>query len=240
MYIISKHKDYYDGVAGTTGIDKTIVYDRKIIEVDEKNYPKIFQKYNPITNEVASPFRKLSNVSVKKELRVVYEHIAPFIIGFCGKIYVGWKLHSVDKSKTYNGNKLITVITYDNDNVKKLVDHTYGSSNINDNLNYILTYDPIDIFRKHNIPVFVYDSDYKRYYVTKHYHNNPIFLINPLLKEYRFFRVFNAFQAFQEIEMFLSGVLGNKEKEIVDVLDKYKIAQHGFDKWSFRKEPENK
>ena len=38
--------------------------------------------------------------------------------------------------------------------------------------------------------------------------------------------------------MFISGVLGNKEKEIVQVEDKYKIAQHGFDKWSFRKEPE--
>ena len=40
--------------------------------------------------------------------------------------------------------------------------------------------------------------------------------------------------------MFLGGVLGNKEKEIVEVADKYKIAQHGFDKWSFRKEPKNK
>ena len=36
--------------------------------------------------------------------------------------------------------------------------------------------------------------------------------------------------------MFLGGVLGIGEKEIIEVDDKYKIPQHGFDKWSFRKE----
>jgi len=88
MYIISKRKDYYDGVAGTTGIDKTIVYNRDIIELDEEKYPKIFRRYHALNNTKPSPFYRLSNVSVKKELKVVYEHVAPFIIGFCGKIYV--------------------------------------------------------------------------------------------------------------------------------------------------------
>ena len=31
MYIIAKNKDYYDGVAGTMGIDKTIVYERNTV-----------------------------------------------------------------------------------------------------------------------------------------------------------------------------------------------------------------
>jgi hypothetical protein len=50
----------------------------------------------------------------------------------------------------------------------------------------------------------------------------------------------DSFTAFQEISMFLGGVLGAGEKNIVEVEDKYKITQHGFNKWSFRKEPEKK
>lgn len=236
MYIISKRKDYYDGVAGTTGIDKTIIYTRDIIELDEDQYPKDFQGYDPLKRKNPSPLWKLTNVHLKKDLRIVYVHVAPFIIGFCGKLHVGWKFYSADK------DRLITTITYDNDNVKKLVDqYTYWDGNLEDNLNYVLSYDVMNIFRELNTPVFVYDSDYGRpSIVVRRYDNSPKFIINPLLKEYQFYKVFNAVQAFQEIQMFISGVLGNKEKEIIDVPDKYKIAQHGFDKWSFRKEPENK
>ncbi len=238
MYIISKKKDYYDGVAGSTGIDKTIVYEREIIEIDEKDYPDMFRRYNPYTNKKPSPFYKLTNVNIIRELRIagVYEHTAPFILGFCGKIYVGWKLYSKGKD-----GELITTITYDNENMKKLVEqHSWYGGNFEDNLKYVQSYDPIEFFREFNAPVFVYDSDYKRTCVERNWSNHPKFLINPLLKEYQFYKVFDAFQAFQEVSMFIGGVLGNKEKDIVVVEDKYKIAQHGFDKWSFRKEPENK
>ena len=61
-----------------------------------------------------------------------------------------------------------------------------------------------------------------------------------MLKDYEFYKKFDSFAAFQEIQMFLSGVLGNKENEIIVVSDKDKIAQHGFDKFSFRKDKEVK
>ena len=240
MYIISKKKDYYDGVAGTTGIDKSIVYDREIIEVEEKNLPNEFKRYNSGSNPNRSIFLKLENTIIKPELRELYAAISPFIIGFCGKLYVGWKLYSIGKELSYGGNELITTITYDNENMKKLVQpHSWGGS-FEDNLNYVLTYDPIEMFRVLNTPVFIYDSDYDRKDIDKYWRNHPKFFINPLLKEYQFYKVFNAVQAFQEISMFLGGVLGNREKEIVNVEDKYKITQHGFDKWSFRKEPQKK
>ena len=50
----------------------------------------------------------------------------------------------------------------------------------------------------------------------------------------------DTFTAFQEIQMYISGVLGTGEKEIIEVEDKYKIPQHGFNKWSFRREPTKK
>ncbi len=240
MYIITKKKDYYDGVAGTTGIDKTIIYDRQIVEIEENDHPKVFRKYSAWSNKNPSPFYKLGNIDVKKELRVVYEHAAIFIIGFCGKLYVGCKLYSVGKNKLpYGGKELITTITYDLDCLKNIIETYAWSGNFEDNLNYILTYNPIEFFREFNAPVFVYDNDYGRTYVPiGSWRNNRKFIINPLLKEYEFYKVFNAVQAFQEISMFLSGVLGTEEKEIVEVADKYKIAGRGFDKWSFRKMPE--
>jgi len=72
------------------------------------------------------------------------------------------------------------------------------------------------------------------------FRNNRKFFINPVLKDYEFYKIFDSYQAFQEIQMFISGVLGSKEKDIIMIEDKYKIASHGFDKWSFRKEPEKK
>ena len=38
MYIIAKKKDYYDGVVGTMGIDKTIVYNRETKIFDNSIY----------------------------------------------------------------------------------------------------------------------------------------------------------------------------------------------------------
>ena len=239
MLIINhKKKDYYDGVAGTSGIDKTIIYDRQIIELEDEDIPKEFQRHNYVLNPKRSTFLKLEYSVIKLELRSEYAFTSPFIIGFCGKLYVGWKLYSIVKES--HNEELITTITYDNDNIMKILQKSSWGGNVKDNLNYVLSYDPIEFFRRFNAPVFIYDSDYGRTNIDKYWRNHPKFFINPLLKEYQFYKVFDAVQAFQEIQMFLGGVLGNREKEIVNVEDKYKITQHGFDKWSFRKEPQKK
>jgi hypothetical protein len=132
-------------------------------------------------------------------------------------------------------------IIYGYENVKDFVRGGFWRHNFNDDVEYVLNYDPINMFREINAPVFIYDNDaviklgdYGRKL------NSGIFIVNPILKDYEFYKVVDTFQAFQEISMFIGGVLGRGEKEIVVVEDKYKIAQHGFDKWSFRKEPETK
>ena len=242
MYIIAKKKDYYDGVAGSTGIDKTIVYDRQIIEVEEKDIPELFRKKYRWIDDKGHPFYMLGNTHIKKEFHEKYPHTTYFIVGFCGKLYIGWKLYSVDKITTEYDN-VTTEITYDLDYIKEIHEPKGWFGNVlQDNIDYIRNYNAIDIFRKLNTLCFIYDHDFGRTHIeTKYYRwsNNPKFFINPLLKEYEFYKMFDTFQAFQEISMFMSGVLGSREKEIVEVADKYKIAQHGFDKWSFRKEPQD-
>ena len=90
------------------------------------------------------------------------------------------------------------------------------------------------------IKLFVFDVDYQRSGIGKCYRNkNSKFFVNQNLNEYQFYKVFDAFRAFQEIQMFIGNVLTG-EKKIIDIDDKYKITQHGFDKWSFRKESTKK
>jgi hypothetical protein len=254
MLIIAKksEKDYYDGVVGTVGVDKTIVYDREIIEIEADNMPDLFKRktfYASFREREDNPFYQLSNSRLKKKYHKQYPHNSYFILGFCGKLYIGWKLYSIKESTNrnsynYDFNNVITTITYDLDYIKELFEEKTWHGNLYDNLNYISNYDAMDWFRNMKAPVFIYDYDYDRTHVDVNRYgwekNNSKFFINPLLKDYEFYKIFDAFQAFQEISMFLGGVLGRGEKDIIEVADKYKIEQHGFDKWSFRKEPEKK
>jgi hypothetical protein len=54
------------------------------------------------------------------------------------------------------------------------------------------------------------------------------------LKDIEFQRVLDPFTAYQELDQWISGVLG-QNPEPDEVSDKVKIQQHGFDSWSFRK-----
>jgi hypothetical protein len=246
MYIISKKKDYYDGVAGTTGIDKTIVYERDIIEVEDNDMPEFFRKttyFNHFRGREDNPFYKLGNSHIDNLYWKIYPYHSYFIIGFCGKLYVGFKLYSLNKD-TNDYNNVITTITYDQEFMIQLFDRETYWGHFQDNLNHVLQYDAMDWFRKMNTPCFIFDQNYSgmshidlKFNRSNH---DSKFIINPLLKKYEFYKLFDTFQAFQEIQMFIGGVLGNREKEIVNVADKYKIEQHGFDKYSFRKDKEIK
>ena len=245
MYIISKNnKDYYDGVVGTMGIDKTIIYNREIIEFGNTKFPDFLKTKSYWFRKNNNPFTNLSFFPIIKNNSLKVKGYSHFIIGFCGKLYIGFKLYKTNnKVKLNYNNELISNIIYDFNIMKSILKpKTYGGNVFDNDYNYIVNYDPIQIFRNYNMPVFIYDSNINKIHYDNFYHSfyHPVFIINPLLKDYEFYKIFNSFQAFQEISMFIGGVLGNKEKEIIEIADKYKIAQHGFDKWSFRKEPEVK
>lgn len=241
MLILTKKKDYYDGVAGSTGIDKTIVYEREEKELTDKEVPMFFvHGSHSWQKNRNSAFINFRYHNLKKEYQKNYPHMNYFIIGFCGKLYVGWKLCYEILQGIGGSKELITEIIYDEDYILSMIDDKYSwHGNFSDNLNEIKNFDALDIFRKYHTPIFLFDSDFDVTFITNNgrYRNmNSKFFINPILKEYEFYKVFDSFQAFQEIQMFMSGVLGSNEKNIVEVEDKYKITQHGFDKWSFRKE----
>jgi len=242
MLIISNKKDYYDGVVSSMGIDKSIVYERKEEKIKQNNikFPNEFKKSKDWNN----PNLLTDHIYLRFKKKVKYDTLGYFIIGFCGKLYVGWKFCYRNIEKNYSINNDIIDIFYDKNNVLKYVEsNTYLTrrNNINDFYNYVENFDATELFFKLNSPVFIYDSAYSLDSITAIRNYDKVFIINPNLNEYKFYRVFDSFRAFQEIQMFISGVLGTKEKETIEINDKDKIIQHGFDyKWSFRKEPTKK
>jgi len=237
MYIISKRKDYYDGVVGTMGIDKTIVYDRETTMFDDDvEFPKEFRYNRPYDHRYKNRFINLSHHSINTKQQQ-YTAYSAFIVGFCGKLYIGWKLYREEYQSIVTN--VVTEITYDYELIKKLVNQKSWVGNLDDDFEYIKTYNSIHIFRDLKSPIFIYDADYKRTIIGKYtYRQKPVFIVNPNLSDYEFYTVMDSFTAFQEVQMFMGGVLGSGEKEIAEVEDKYKISQHGFDKYSFRKDPE--
>jgi len=240
MYIISKKKDYYDGVVGTTGIDKTVVYNREIeIIEDNSKFPKEFNPHNMFYKR--SKRHLVNGGYYDCELESIYHQNSMFIVGFCGKLYIGWKFYREEKVQPFGIRNLETHITYDRDFIKKNLKPNNWRDKLMDDLNFIDTYDSMHIFRHLKVPIFLYDEDYKRTSIDNRApRRKSVFIINPILGDYEFYKIFESFTAFQEVHMFMGGVLGSGEKEIVEVADKYKIGQHGFDKWSFRKEPKEK
>ena len=237
MYIISKNKDYYDGVVGSVGMDKTIVYERTTDEIIENH--KMPDEFNgkKYSWDKTSPFLSVCGVDVDKKNKK-YSDVHGFIVGFCGKLYLGWKFDY--KIKVWNNEyheyreDIKTDFIYGYENAKKYLKANYWRSNLGDDVKYVMNYDPINLFRKNKTPIFIYDGD------KRSPRNSSVFIINPILKEYEFYKVMDSFTAFTELQMFIGGVLGIGEKEIVEIDDKYKIPQHGFDKWSFRRMPSKK
>ena len=61
--------------------------------------------------------------------------------------------------------------------------------------------------------------------------------VNNKLANLQFYKRLDAWQAFQELSMFF-GNIAAPDRVPVTIEDKHRIAQHGFDKWSFRKMPQ--
>jgi len=244
MYIISKYRDYYDGAVGM-GIDKTIVYERKLISM-------------PIPNHIKE------KISERDMWRSLFTHTYGYgqipkgkyntyliVIGFCGKLYPAIKTEKhVDKPMCYPSNSIWNIM-YGVDEIKTFLDkhqekNKYfrndktDTQHFEDYLNRIKNVDVLEIHREFNSPIFAWGNppvnELSHGFERDH---GDDFYINPILKDYSFAKVFDPYTAFQEIQMFISGVLPvGDDVEQPPATEKQKVGQHGMDKWSFRKPPE--
>ena len=121
MYIISKFKDYYDGAVGM-GIDKTIVYGRTTTETEYETVEdlKLIKTLHHRSQfEYRAPY-KLSFPNFHTNSKSIYDSVDTFIIGFCGKYYLGFKFTKKILDRWgYDTHDTETYITYNADEVKK-------------------------------------------------------------------------------------------------------------------------
>lgn len=226
MLIISDFHDYYDSAIGFGGIDKSVVYNRKQIIASESS--DVVLKY---LNVGSSKHFNIIPIKIRDNKNVEFYKI--YIIGFCGKLYMCIEIGYLD-------NK--TEFIYDQDRIKTLfcddlflMKNKTTTSLIDELFKRIANYNDLTIFRKYKASSF---SISLCYYNSRKYsfqnRNKSELIINPLLQKMKFQTIFEPFTAFQEIEMFLGGVIGSNENNIIEIEDKYRIESHGFDKWSFR------
>jgi hypothetical protein len=233
--IISKFKDYYDGVSGQY-FDKEIIYLRESQDISVKR----------------DDFPRVQLITVRGAGREPTGWTIGFdLIGFCGEIFPVVKMHfqatptsPVTKAHSfYNFQEFEEFvrgeglpIEYDKYSRKWYYFSSYEAS-FDSVARFFENKDKFEkakeLFVRWNVPAFVIKCavvDERKTVIT----------LNPVLKDYSFARVKDPFTAHQDLYSFVSGRLNQPVREMVTVSDAVKIHKHGFDKWSFRKYPEKK
>jgi hypothetical protein len=214
--IHSKFHDYYDSAMGY-GQDSSLHYQRK----QEQH------KLSEVEAALPEPFRHFARRRVDNGTSLDYE---TFIVGFCGRLYPA--VHTWDRPDTgehcyiYEPKELLAFgKKHYGQWLRESFDEAVNLSGVQHD----------SIFLKVDAPIFTieelseFGEDHCAHWL----------ITNSWLKAVEFFKVVDAFTAFQEIAMYLSNQLV-KHDEVLEVADKYKIAQHGYDKHSFRKEKRSK
>lgn len=269
MRIHSKFRDYYDSCLGY-GIDPNCHYVRHTEEFQNKHKAQKNLKHGKWENVEYKVVQDCPRIAEYFDMFPRYsrgwrgegdriEAIRSHLILFCGATYVylefeirptkstginkfhkAFSVNDVDvlirkygtkdakarwsgkESKSQSryrgkrGDKYYTYSAVDQADVKWLFTNWQG----------VKHQDILDVHYKTTVPVMKVEGEKLIY--------------NPCLKDLEFFKVVDAFQAFQELSMFISGVLGGQSPKMIEISDEVRIAKHGFDKMSFRKEKETK
>ena len=233
MKIISNFRDYYDCIM-STGIDKTVIYNRNIKTID---FHEIFSY-----KKIQEPQLKfIINQTAVIESKSIFDYFSfqTFLIGFCNYIYPCILMTEYQN----NQNKNTYIYTTDELRLKMLKyaiqikTHKQNKrmasllKTLNDFLLFPWHIKYNSYFIEYKVPIFV--LKHKNYGLLQ-------LILNSELKQYNFYKVKEPYIAFQEIYMFISGVLGTESKPLIQISDNDMRDKKGFDKWSFKKLPTKK
>lgn len=213
MRLYSDFHDYYDNAVGY-GIDERVHYSRLTKSVDVN-----------LKSQADRPIHRRSG-----------------ILGFCGVSFPFIQLSRFDKKRIcdwedeYDGKIVEEYFAFSLAEYKEKENaweeysddiEFYGAADEIKLKQFFLDWqsDSDTIFLEFKCPVWM----------MRFYDQSPNGILNPRLKDLGFERIKDSFTAFQEISMYLANILV-EQKEIIEIADKYRIEQHGFDpKTSFRK-----
>jgi hypothetical protein len=234
MLIRSTFKDYYDTAAGM-GVDSTLIYRREtqLVELEHQffldNLPEFFPNDR---GEYLDPYNHASIEAWNQQ-----EYCDFYIIGFCGQQIVCLKNTQPDTGKSdglaYFGAEILG-LGWSNTKRRR---QPSAQQVIEDCLQQFHGKANLGLFKQLNTPIFAISlgSHLSQYEQQCQGLYAPKFTVNPNLAAFKFFKYKDAFTTFQEIQSYLSGVLGSPEPETIEVSDRSKIVKAGFDlKTSFR------
>lgn len=256
MKIISKFQDYYDS-ALAYGMDKELIYNRKTIRTE---YHKT---NNPSPAHIKPLFQILNKVPTPAHLYGRNTNMASvdgFVYGFCGKVYVGLKLKYIENPHNYHIQEEHEAFCFSVDDIIKFLEKFPALKN---DLKLFLEkpeprkelYWRKNSFNQYDVETFFeeytgntkyenafYESKVPAMVVYKgsNYQAPSVLELNPCLKDYGFMRMIDPFTAFQEISMYISGVLGVGNPEMVEISDESMRDKKGFNDKSFKKAPTKK
>jgi len=243
MRIISKFHDYYDSIQ-SVGYDPELVYHRVqhegiIPSVEGEYYSNVDRKFNMPFD---LPHFTQSFLDTMDKRNTWGWNFLPhdaylWLIGFCGRYYM-----VLDTGVEYTGVNYNHEFFYDEDSAVEYYKNKLETDKISFRGFDLIGEckinpfsDLVEPFRVLNAPMFAIKM-VDRYSLFK----SKKVIVNPILKEFKFYRLFDTFSAYQEIAMFLSGVLGWPENATVDISDTDMRDSKGFDEWSFKNLPSNK
>ena len=243
MLIVSKFRDYYDKIGASFGVDKTIVFNRRSYLTEKIKFMTPYGWYNfrtetkPKENEIFS--------------------VGLVVVGFCGKTYIGiaHRTTTIIKAEFNETQSHNDKFYWGKENIEKYLKRSLNK----DEVNFINDFDEskkhIEIFVTLSAPIFThvypithnpntnsyFTEFFKSIEDTKDERGREItrqaLAVNNNLSQLNFQSVVYPVQAFQEIQMFISGVLGVGEKPMIEISNNDKIVSQGFSlKTSFRKD----
>jgi hypothetical protein len=219
MRILSKTNDYYDSARGLL-YDDHIIYHRNTIDITSEyawGNQGIFMQ----------PSYRFNNTGVNT--------FTAGVVVFCGKQYPFLNVDAV-KSKTYPYYTIEKqYITYDIKHIKEiLTEDATGQYVMKRNMDWLDTVSKpnnklLSVLTERKVPYFVAHS------CNKFNKNTNKIILNPILSDFKFYKVIDAYSAFQEISMYIGNDLVNDTIIDVPVGDDVTLAESkGFNKHSFR------
>jgi hypothetical protein len=181
----------------------------------------------------------------------------PFSIGFCGKIYNGFRLDEFKTKDDIKLNKFVSSYHYNGISLIKLLSKKYKTfdprtfSSKGNLFYWKSSLSPLQFLNKphdnekfrnkcidNNISIILTQEIYPNVHSSRS--KDTVTIINPELRLLEFFQVFHHYIAFQELSMWIGGTLIKPDKPMVRISDKDKIHKRGFDRYSFRRLPGGK
>jgi hypothetical protein len=258
MRIISDFTDYYD-INLQYGIDPKVIYYRKTSEVPllakylHDTYDFSMWREEHQRRNLALLASRCGEYDWPVGSQVIRWHI--FV--FCGKCYLAAHFdetgyHCGESSEKgysqgswhYDADSLIEALRASNDRkVREFLrpkdprrprwhipesDRIAGIQNRFRLLNDInATAEPKKVVEMAGSPVLLIENR------GRHPHHIHV-IANPILRAYEFAKAVDPYTAFQEISMWVCNFVGTQKPDTVEISDKDKVTQHGYNEKSFR------